>query len=149
MTLKSGLTTKAEVAASRESEQSVVSSDELATDAGSQLVRANRYAFSFLSGAQNVLLDEITFAANEFVERAVAETTIYNEFLAKLAEAHSVRDYGAMCQECTKHQVEFMRRDMDRLLRHNERLFDNTMRLVETWQQNGASLLSDRGRAKE
>ena len=38
----------------------------------SQFSKANRYAFSFLSGARNVLLDEMLFAGNEFLDRAVA-----------------------------------------------------------------------------
>jgi fructoselysine-6-P-deglycase FrlB-like protein len=120
------------------SEQSAATAG-LATDADSRLIKANRYAFSLLAGTGEVLLDEMLFAGKEFFDRVVAETAIFNEFLARLAEAHSVRDYGAMCQECTKHQLDFIRRDMERVLKHSERAIDNTARLVETWRQNGAS----------
>ena len=76
------------------SEQSSATNEPLATDAASQLTKANKYAFSLLAGSQNVLLDEMMFAGNEFLERAIAETRIFNEFISKLAEAHSVKDLG-------------------------------------------------------
>ena len=118
------------------SDQATATSEQLATDAGSQLTKANRYVFSLLAGTRNVLLDEMLFAGNEFFDRAVAGTRIFNEFLAKLAEAHSVRDFGTMYQDCTRHQLYFIRRDTERLLKHSERVIDNTARLVETWRQN-------------
>ena len=98
------------------SEQSSATNEPLATDAASQLTKANKYAFSLWTGSQNVLLDEMMFAGNEFLERAIAETRIFNEFISKLAEAHSVKDLGQMYQECTKHQLEFIRRDTERTL---------------------------------
>lgn len=117
-------------------DQGAATSEQLAADAASQFSKANRYAFSFLSGARNVLLDEMLFAGNEFLDRAVAETRIFDEFLHKIAEAHSVKDYGTMYQECTRHQLDFIRRDTERLLKHSERVIDNTTKLVETWRQN-------------
>jgi hypothetical protein len=117
-------------------EQTATITEPLATDAASQLVKVNKYALSLLTGAQKVLFDEMMFAGNEFLDRAVAETGIFNEFLAKLAEAHSVKDLGAMYRECTKHQLDFMRRDTERLLKHSGRVIDNTSKLAETWRQN-------------
>jgi hypothetical protein len=125
-----------EIAMTESVEQGAATSEQLATDAASQLTRANRYAFSFLNGARNVLLDEVLFAGNEFLDRAVAETKIFDEFLHRLAEAHSVKDYGTMYQECTRHQLDFIRRDSERLLKHGERVIDNATKLVETWRQN-------------
>lgn len=118
------------------SEQSYATDEPLATDAASQLVKANKYAFSLWAGSQNVVLDEMMFAGNEWLERATAETKIFNEFISKLAEAHSVRDIGKMYQECTKHQLDFIRRDTERLLKHSDRMIDSTSKLVETWRQN-------------
>ncbi len=117
-------------------EQGAATSEQLGADAASQLTKANKYAFSFLTGARNVLLDEMLFAGNEFVDRAAAETKIFDEFVHKLAEAHSVRDLGTMYQECTRHQLDFIRRDTERLFKHSERVIDNTAKLVETWRQN-------------
>ncbi|MGY3617057.1 hypothetical protein [Bradyrhizobium sp. USDA 10063] len=149
MKSNSPLAVAAEITKNEETEQSAVSSGQLATDAASQLIRANRYAVSLFSGARDVLLDEMIFVGKEVFERVVAETTIFNAFLAKLEEAHSVRDYGAVCQECTKHQLEFIRRDMERVLKHSERAIDNTAKLVETWRSNGASSAFEQVRAQE
>jgi Tfp pilus assembly protein PilN len=118
------------------SEQGAAKNEPLATDAASQLTKANRYAFSLLAGTRNVLLDEMLFAGNEFFDRTIAETKIFNEFLSRLAEAHSVKDVGSMYQECTRHQLDFIRRDTERLLKHSERVIDNTSKLVDTWRQN-------------
>ena len=118
------------------SEQSAATNEPLAADAGSQLAKANKYAFSLWTGSQSVLLDEMMFAGNEWLERATAETKIFNEFISKLAEAHSVRDLGKMYQECTKHQLDFIRRDTERLLKHSDRMIDNTTKLVDTWRQH-------------
>jgi hypothetical protein len=118
------------------SERSSATIEPLATDAGSQLTRANKYVFSLWTGSRNVLLDEMMFAGNKLLERAIAETRVFNEFISKLAEAHSVKDLGRTYQECTKHQLEFILRDTERLLKHSERVVDNTSKLVETWRQN-------------
>jgi hypothetical protein len=118
------------------SEQSSAANEPLAADASSQLTKANKYAFSLWTGSQNALLDEMMFVGNELLERAIAETRIFNEFVSKLAEAHSVKNLGTMCQECTKHQLDFIRRDTERLLKHSERMIDNTSKLVENWRQN-------------
>ncbi len=41
-----------------------------------------------------------------------------------------------MYQECARHQLDFIRRDTERLLKHSDRMIDNTSKLVETWRQN-------------
>jgi hypothetical protein len=117
-------------------EQSSAATEPLATDDASQLNKANKYALSLWAGARSVLLDEMIFAANEYVERAVAETRIFNEYASKLANAHSVKDIAAMCQECTKHQLDFIRRDTERVLRHSERAIDNAAKLAESLRRN-------------
>jgi len=130
------------------SEQSSATSERFATDAASHLIKANKYAFSLWAGSQNVLLDEMMFAGNELLERSLAETRIFNEVASKLAEAHSVRDLGTMYQECTKHKLDFIRRDTERLWKHPARVIDNTSKLVETWRQNERLLrLNGFGRA--
>ena len=111
--------------------------NQLATDAGSQFTKASRYTFSLLTGTGNTLFDDSRLLfGNEFLERAVAETTIYNEFMSKLAEAHSVKDIGTIYQECTRHQLDFISRDTERLLKHSQQVIDNTAKLVEDRRQN-------------
>jgi hypothetical protein len=41
-----------------------------------------------------------------------------------------------MYQECSKHQLDFIRRDTERLLKHSERVIDKTSKLAENWCQN-------------
>jgi hypothetical protein len=104
----------------------------LASDAASEIIKTERYALYCLADSRNVMLDEMLFAGTEFLDRAVTETQLFNEFLSKLAEAHSLKDLGAMYRECSRHQVEFIRRDTERLLKHGERVIDNTAKLLET-----------------
>ena len=117
-------------------EREAASDEPLANDAASQLAKANRYALYYLADARNVMLDEMLFAGTEFLDRAITETQLFNEFLSKIAEAHSLKDLGAMYRECSRHQVEFIRRDTERLLKHSERVIDNTSKLIESWRQH-------------
>jgi hypothetical protein len=82
--------------------------------------QANKRGFGFIFGAQKLLLEEMVFAGNELMECAQSEMHLLSELAAKMAEAHSVRDYRTMYQECSKHQVEFVRRDCDRVWSHGE-----------------------------
>lgn len=121
------------------SEQGPAAIEPPATEAAPQLAplaKADAYASSLWAGSQNVLLDEMVFAGNELLERATEETRIFNEFVSRLAEARSVKDLGRMYRECAKHQLDFFRRDTERLLKHSDRMIDRTSKLVETWRQN-------------
>jgi len=118
------------------SEREAVSDEPLASDTASEIIKTERYALYCLADARNVVLDEMLFAGNEFLDRAMTETQLFNEFLSKMAEAHSLKDYGAMYQQCTRHQLDFIRRDTERLLKHSERVIDNTSKLVDSWRQN-------------
>lgn len=138
MTLKLLAPVGAEIAANEMPEPSGVTYGPSHTDPAAQLARANRYAISLLSGLRDIMLDEMLFAGTQFLERTVSETAIFNEFLAKLAEAHSIQGYSAMCQTCTKHQLDFIRRDMERVLKHSERTIDNAAKLAEVWRTNEA-----------
>ncbi|MGB8398392.1 hypothetical protein [Bradyrhizobium sp.] len=117
-------------------EQGAATNGYLTDDAASQMTKANKYALYYLADARNVWLDEMLFAGNEVLDRAITETKLFNEFLSKMAGAHSVKDLGAMYQECARHQLDFIRRDTERLMKHSERVIDNTSKLVESWRQN-------------
>lgn len=118
------------------SEREAARDEPLASDAASQIIKADRYALYCLADARNVMLDEMLFVGTEFLDRAIAETQLFNEFVSKIAEAHSLKDLGAMYRECSRHQVEFIRRDTERLLKHSERVIDNTSKLIESWRHN-------------
>ena len=81
-------------------------------------------------GAQKVMLEELVFAGNEMLERARTETHLLSEFVSKMAGSHSVKDLKAMLGECAQHQLDFVRRDSERLFRHGERMVETTSKLL-------------------
>ena len=104
-------------------------------DSPTRQLDANKPVLHFMFGAQRIMLEEMAFAADAMLDRVRTETHLWGEFAAKLASAHSVRDLNAMSRECGKHQLEFIRRDCDRLIRHSERLIEATTSLLN----NGSS----------
>jgi thymidine kinase len=64
------------------------------------------------------------------LERTRTETPLFTEFVAKMAAAHSVKDIRTMCQECGQHQLDFIRRDSERLFKHGERMIATTSNLI-------------------
>ena len=110
--------------------ESKVVEQEQSTDRAMQLADANRQTLHFIIGAQRMLLEEAVFAAHAMFDRVRTETHLWNEFAAKLAGSHSVKDLNAMGRECGKHQLEFVRREYDRQFRHGERLIDATSNLL-------------------
>jgi hypothetical protein len=90
---------------------------------------SSKRAMNFLFGAQRLLGEEITFARDEMLDRAQTETHLFNEFLSKLAQAHSVNDIRMMYEVCGQHQLDFVRRDCERLFKHTQRSVDAWSRL--------------------
>ena len=101
-----------------------------ATDAAARFSRANKNALEFIFGAQMMLLDEIVFAGNEIVDRTRTETHLLSEFVSKVAGSHSVRDLRTMYEECSRHQIDFLRRETERLFRHAQRMLDAASSLL-------------------
>ena len=92
--------------------------------------KLNQGALEFMLGAQRILFEELVFFGNEMLERSRTEMHLFTEFVAKMAGAHSVRDVKTMCQECGQHQLDFLRRDTERLFRHGERVIAATSNLI-------------------
>lgn len=104
---------------------------ESAVDTATPRTAANRKVLHFMFGAQRMLWEEMAFTAEAMLERVRTEAQLFSEFSAKLASSHSVRDWNAMASECGQHQIEFVRRDCDRMLRHGERLIASTSDLLD------------------
>jgi hypothetical protein len=83
-----------------------------------------------LLGAQKMMFEEWVFLGDEMLERTRTEMHLFTEFVAKMAAAHSVRDVKTMCQECGQHQLDFFRRDSERLFKHGERMIATTSNLI-------------------
>jgi hypothetical protein len=104
--------------------------EQSAADATTQLTKANKHALDFMFGAHNVILEEMVFAGNEILDRARTETHLFSEFVSKMAGSHSVKDLKTMCEECGQHQIDFVRRDSERLFKHGDRLLQTASKLL-------------------
>jgi hypothetical protein len=103
--------------------------EQSAAEAASKMTRANQRALSVVMGAQKIMLEEMVFAGNEMLDRAQSETHLLSEFVSKMAGSHSVKDLKTMCAECGQHQIDFLRRDSDRLFKHGERVLETASNL--------------------
>jgi hypothetical protein len=111
------------------SEQSAALVEQSVTDTATRLTKVNKNALDFLMGAQKVMLEELVFAGNEMLERTRTETHLLSEFVSKMAGSHSVEGLKTMSQECGQHQIDFIRRDSERLFKHGERMIEATAKL--------------------
>ena len=114
----------------------VTAVEQAATEAQTQVAKANEQASSFLFGAQKLMFEEFVFASNELVERAQTEMHLFSELVSKMAGAHSVKDIRTMYEECSKHQLDFIRRDCDRVFKHGERVIEATSNLFKSHPLN-------------
>ena len=99
------------------------------SDITEALSGSTKLPLNFLFGAPRLLAEEIAFANKELLDRAQTETHLFSEFLSKMAEAHSVNDIVAMYKICSQHQMDFIRRDCERLFTHAQRLIGIWSRL--------------------
>jgi hypothetical protein len=91
---------------------------------------ANKCFLNFVFGVQKATLEETMFAGKEILDRVLTETHLFNEFSSKMAGAHSVNDLKTMCQECGQHQIDFVRRDSERVFKHGQRMIEVTSGLL-------------------
>jgi hypothetical protein len=118
---------------SEHSEKVAATAEQQATiEAKGHMAKANERAAGFLVGAQKLMLEEFVFASNALVERAQTEMHLLSELASKMAGAHSVKDVRTIYEECGKHQLEFIRRDCDRLFKNGERVIEATSNLFKS-----------------
>jgi len=121
---------KSEIVMSELSERAASGSIPTVANADAEATKLNQGALEFMLGAQRMMFEEWVFLGGEMLERTRTEMHLFNEFVAKMAAAHSVRDVKTMCQECGQHQLDFFRRDSERLFRHGERMIATTSNLI-------------------
>lgn len=112
------------------SERAASASPRAIANGEAEASRLNQSALEFMLGAQRMMFEEFVFFGDEMLERTRTEMNLYTEFVTKMAGAHSVKDVNAMCQECGQHQLDFLRRDTERMFRHGERMIATTSRLI-------------------
>jgi hypothetical protein len=98
-------------------------------NAVARATKANRNALDFLFSAQKVVLEEIAFDGSEIFDRTRTETHLFSEMASKMAGTHSVKDLKTAFEECGQHQIDFIRRDSERLFRQGERMIEATSKL--------------------
>jgi len=118
------------------SEQGAAIVEQSAADAAARLTKANQHALDFMFGAQKAMLEEMMFASNEMLERTRTEMHLFSELVSKMAGSHSVKDMKTMCEECSQHQIDFVRRDSERLFKHGERMVETTSNLFNNRPQS-------------
>jgi hypothetical protein len=100
-------------------------------DATEKLAKANERTADILFGAQRLVLDELLFVSNEMLDRTITEMHLFTEFVSKLAGAHSVKNVRTLWAECGQHQIDFMRRESERLFKHGERVAERAAALFQ------------------
>jgi hypothetical protein len=123
-------TRKSEIVMPKLSERAASGSLPAAANAEAEATKLNQSALEFMFGAQKMMLEELLFFGDEMLERTRTETHLFTEFVAKMAGAHSVKDIRTMYQECGQHQLDFIRRDSERLFKHGERMIATTSNLI-------------------
>lgn len=111
-------------------ERAETGSPQSVVNGAAEATKLNQSALEFMLGAQKLMFEELVFFSDEMMERARTETRLLTEFVAKMAGAHSVKDVRTMCQECGQHQLDFLRRDSERLFKHGERVIATTSKLI-------------------
>jgi hypothetical protein len=110
--------------------------EQSAADVATRITKGNEQALDFMFGAQKITLEEMVFAGNEMLDRARTETHLLSELVSKMAGSHSVKDLKTMWQECAQHQIDFVRRDSERLFKHGQRMIEATSKLFGNRPQN-------------
>jgi hypothetical protein len=118
------------------SERVAVGSFPAVADGEAEATKLNQSALEFMLGAQRILFEEMVFFGGEMLERTRTETHLLSEFVMKMAGAHSVKDVKTMYQECGQHQLDFIRRDTERVFKHGERMIAATSNLINSRASN-------------
>ena len=118
------------------SQSGATNGQQSAADAKARVTTTNKNALHLTFGAQRLMLGEILFAANELIDRRRTEMHLFSEFVAKMAGSHSVKDLRTIYEECGQHQIDFIRRDCERLFKHGERMIETTSNLFANRLQN-------------
>lgn len=105
-------------------------------DAATGIARASGSALHLLMAVQMAMIQEMLFAGFEMLDRTRTEMHLWDEFVSKIASAHSVGNINTMWVECTHHQLDYMRRDTERLLRHGDQMIETASKLFSSQLRN-------------
>ena len=112
-------------------------------NAAARVKKANMSALDFMLNVQKAALEEMIFFGNEFLDRLRVETQLFGEFSSKTAGAHSVKNLKTMYEECSQHQIDFLRRDSERLFKHGERMIETASSLFDIESKDRSALAAE------
>ena len=95
----------------------------------------NKRVIDFMFGVQKAMLEELIFVGTEALDRARSETQLLSEFSSKIAGVHSVKDLRTIWEECGQHQIDFVRRDSERIFKQSARTIKTTTKLFDSRSQ--------------
>jgi hypothetical protein len=98
------------------------------------LTKTNKSALDVMIGTQKAIFEEMIFASNEILDHIRTETHLFSEFSSKFGGAHSINNLKTTYEECGQHQIDFVRRDCDRLFKHGERVIETIANLFNRQQ---------------
>jgi hypothetical protein len=99
-------------------------------DVSSQLTEIATRGTRFTLGAQKLALYEIIQANQDALELARSGMSIAQEFISKIAQAHSVKDLTAAFRDCGHEQMDRFHRSYEHLFTHGHEVFDVSSNLV-------------------
>jgi hypothetical protein len=94
-----------------------------------RLTKAQQAVVHLTMGIQTAMLQELLFAGFEMFDRTRTEMHLFAEFASKIAGAHSVGNIKTMWEECSRHQLDFIRRDCERFFKHGDQMIETASRL--------------------
>lgn len=99
-------------------------------DVSSQLTEIANRSTKFALGAQELIIYEIIQASQDALEQARSGMSITQEFIAKIAQAYSVKDLAAAFRDCGHEQMDRLHRSYEHLFAQGHEIFEASTGLV-------------------
>lgn len=99
-------------------------------DVSSQLTEIANRSTKLALGAQKLIIYEIIKANQDALEQARSGMSITQEFVAKIAQAHSVKDLAAAFRDCGHEQMDRLHRSYEHLFAHGHEILETSSGLV-------------------
>jgi len=112
--------------------QALINEPRQAKDVSTQLTEIARRGTWLVFGAQRLALYEIIQAGQDFATHTRLSTNIIQEFLSKIAGAHSVKDIANLVRDCGHRQLDLIKDDYEHIFTHSHEIFEASSRLVLT-----------------
>jgi len=99
-------------------------------DVSSQLTEIANRGTKLALGAQRLMIYEIIQANQDALEQARSGIGITQEFISKIAQAHSVKDLATAFRDCGHEQMDRLHRSYEQSFAHGHEIFEASAGLV-------------------